>query len=160
MTHVGARLRGRARGLLARGTERGSAVVEFLGVSLILLVPVLYLVLTLSRVQAAAFAVEGAAREAGRIVAQADSLAEATSRAETAVELAFTDQGFEVDGAGVLRVSCAADPCLTPGAEVLVEVAAAVDLPLLPDFLGAAVPAEVPVRASHLAVIGAFRDAP
>ncbi|MPV36727.1 pilus assembly protein [Georgenia subflava] len=140
--------------------DRGSAVVEFLGVSLLLLVPALYLVLTLSRVQAASFAAEGAAREAGRIVAQAQSLEEATVGAEAAVELAFGDQGFDVDGADLLRAECSAEPCLTPGAQVLVEVATEVPLPLVPSFLTDAVPAHVPVSASHLVVVPEFREAP
>ncbi|WP_164737358.1 pilus assembly protein [Georgenia sp. SYP-B2076] len=159
-TLAAARWRARTLARWLGGPDRGSAIVEFLGVSLLLLVPVLYLVLTLSRVQAAAFAAEGAAREAGRIVAQAASLAEATARAERAVELAFADQGFDVDGAGALVATCAADPCLTPGAVVQVEVGIAVALPLLPSFLDAAVPAEVPVTATHLAVVGEFREAP
>lgn len=46
--------------------DRGSAMVEFLGAALILLVPLLYLVLVLAQVQSAAFAAEGAARESMR----------------------------------------------------------------------------------------------
>ncbi|QDC24103.1 pilus assembly protein [Georgenia yuyongxinii] len=140
--------------------ERGSAVVEFLGVSLLLLVPIVYLVLTLSRVQAATFAAEGAAREVGRIVAQAETLEAGLARAERAVELAFADQGFDVDGGQALRVSCAAVPCLTPGAEVHVEVATVVALPLVPDFLRQAVPAEVPIAAGHLVMMPEFREVP
>lgn len=145
---------------LRRAGERGSAIVEFIGVSLLLLIPAVYLVLTLSRVQAAAFAAEGAAREAGRIVAQADSLAAATAGAEAAVELAFRDQGIEVDGGSVLESVCAADPCLSPGAQVLVEVATEVSLPLVPAFLAEAVPAHVPVSATHLVVVPEFREGP
>ncbi|WP_448071416.1 pilus assembly protein [Georgenia yuyongxinii] len=142
------------------GHDRGSAVVEFLGVSLLLLVPIVYLVLTLSRVQAATFAAEGAAREVGRIVAQAETLESGLARAERAVERAFADQGFDVDGDQAIRVSCAAVPCLTPGAEVHVEVATVVGLPLVPDFLRQAVPAEVPVAAGHLVMVPEFREAP
>lgn len=138
------------------GGDRGSAVVEFLGVSVLLLVPIVYLVLTLSRVQAAAFAAEGAAREAGRILAQGGEPAVAMG----AVELAFEDQGFDVSGAEALTFSCEAGACEAPGARVVVEVATVVDLPLLPDLVTAVVPAEVPVSATHLAVVGDFRDAP
>jgi hypothetical protein len=140
--------------------DRGSAVVEFLGVTLLLLVPIVYLVLTLSRVQAATFAAEGAAREVGRVVAQAETLEAGLARAERAVELAFADQGFDVDGGQALRVSCATVPCLTPGAEVHVEVATAVGLPLVPDFLREAVPAEVPIAAGHLVMVPEFREVP
>ncbi|MPV87335.1 pilus assembly protein, partial [Georgenia ruanii] len=133
--------------------------VEFLGVSLLLLVPIVYLVLTLARVQAAAFAAEGAAREAGRILAQAESLDAGVARAERAVALAFSDQGFDVEGGAALAVTCAQDPCLAPGAQVLVRVDMAVDLPLVPDAIRAEVPARVPVSAAHLVVVGTFREA-
>lgn len=153
------RLRERWRRLREDG-ERGSAVVEFLGVSLLLLVPVVYLVLTLSTVQAATFAAEGAARDAGRMVAQAPTMAEATMGARAAVEVAFADQGLDVDGARALRATCSGEPCLAPGSHVLVEVSADVPLPLVPDFLAGTVPAAVPVRATHLTVVPAFREAP
>ncbi|UNX54151.1 pilus assembly protein [Georgenia sp. TF02-10] len=146
------------RRLDADGADRGSAVVEFLGVTLLLLVPLVYLVLTLGRVQAAAFATEGAAREAGRIVAQAETMADATARGRAAVELALADQGFAVDGAAALTATCTADPCLTPGARVVVEVRSEVDLPLVPDVLARAVPVAVPVHATHVAVVGEFRE--
>ncbi|PFG40614.1 hypothetical protein ATJ97_3146 [Georgenia soli] len=139
--------------------ERGSAVVEFLGMSLLLLVPVVYLVLTLAQVQAAAFAAEGAAREAGRLLARAESLEAGASAARFAVELAFEDQGLDVDGAEALRISCAGEPCLAPGARVVVEVSASVDLPLVPDFVADAVPAAVPVTATHVTAVPQFREA-
>lgn len=151
-----------AAGLVRRARSRsdeGSAVVEFLGVSLVLLVPILYLVLTLARVQAAAFAAEGAAREAGRILSVAQSFEAGSAHAQRAVELAFSDQGIDVVGADVMRTTCSADPCLTPGGEILVEVAATVGLPLVPDFLADVVPTEVPVSATHLVAVGAFQEA-
>ena len=154
---VRARLRvGGGRGR-AGEAERGSAVVEFLGMSLLLLVPVVYLVLTLAQVQAAAFAAEGAAREAGRLLARAESLEAGASAARFAVELAFKDQGLDVDGAEALRITCAGEPCLAPGARVVVEVSASVDLPLVPDLVADAVPATVPVSATHVAAVPQFR---
>lgn len=134
-------------------------MVEFLGVTLVLLVPILYLVLTLARVQAAAFAAEGAAREAGRILSVAESFESGSAHAYRAVEVAFADQGIDVTGSDVMRTTCAADPCLTPGSEVLVEIAMTVDLPLVPDFLADVVPSRVPVEATHLVAVGAFQDA-
>jgi hypothetical protein len=139
------------------GGERGSAVVEFLGVSLLLLVPIVYLVLTLAQVQAAAFAAEGAAREAGRILARAETLEDGAGAARLAVELAFEDQGLDVDGAGALQVSCTEEPCLAPGARVVITVATSVDLPLVPDVVVDAVPATVPVSATHVAAVPEFR---
>jgi hypothetical protein len=49
-----------------RPDDEGAAIVEFIALSLLLLVPLTYLVVTLSRIQAGAFAAEGAAHEAAR----------------------------------------------------------------------------------------------
>jgi len=138
--------------------ERGSSTIEFLAVTVLMLVPAVYLVLTLAQVQAAAFAAEGAAREAGRHLAQADSFQDGMATATRAVELAFDDQGIEVDGARALAVECSQDPCLSPGAHVAVEVATDVDLPLVPDIVRDVVPAAVPVSAAHVVAVPQFRE--
>ena len=52
-------------------SEAGSASLEFLTVGVILLVPLVYLVLAMSAIQAGALAVEGAARQAARVAVQA-----------------------------------------------------------------------------------------
>jgi hypothetical protein len=139
------------------GAEDGNAVVEFLGVALLLMVPLVYLILTLGQIQAAAFAAEGAAREAGRIVVRADSLSEGAARAGAAVELAFSDQGIEVSADDALLFSCELDPCLSPGGRIVVHVAMAVGLPGIPAFVRGVVPAEVPVSAEYVAVVDEFR---
>ena len=46
--------------------ERGSAVVEFVVLGVLMLVPLIYLVMMMARLQAGSFAVSQAAREAGR----------------------------------------------------------------------------------------------
>ncbi len=143
-----------------RTEDRGGAIVEFLGVGLVLLLPLVYLVLTLGQVQAAAFAAESAAREAGRVLSQAEDLPVALDRAHHAVRLAFEDHGIAVDPARALAVDCEYDPCLTPGGQVHVEVSAVVGLPLVPAFLGDTLPLEVPVQAAHLAVVPEFWSAP
>nr|WP_307802653.1 pilus assembly protein [Cellulomonas dongxiuzhuiae] len=139
--------------------DGGSALVEFLGISLVLLVPTVYLVLVLGRIQAATFAVEGAAREAARVYVAADDAAQGASRAVTAVEVALADQGFDDDPAGALDVRCSADPCLTPGAEVAATVQVRVPLPFVPTFVGDVVPLEVPVSAERVAPVDTYRVA-
>lgn len=140
--------------------ERGSAVVEFLGVSLLLLVPLVYLIVTLGRVQAAGFAAEGAAREAGRLIVQAETIEQGVARARLAVELAFADHGMEVDGAEVLTLTCEEDPCLTPGAYIHVGVESSVGLPGAPAFMASVLPTRVTVAAEAMAAVGDFREAP
>ncbi|MFV0253083.1 MAG: pilus assembly protein [Beutenbergiaceae bacterium] len=139
------------------GGERGSAVVEFLGVSLVLLVPLVYLILTMAHIQAATFAAEGAAREAGRLIAQADTLAEGAQAAHLGVEVAFADQGLEVDGEDVLTISCPDSDCTT-AQYVLVSVDTEVSLPLTPDFLAGSAPTSVSISADAMTAISGFRD--
>ncbi len=133
--------------------DEGSAVVEFLGVALVLLVPLVYLVLTLGRLQAAAFAVDGAAREAVRAVTSAASLDSPTgaempagARAVAAVGIALADQGLDVDPAAALVLDCA-EGCTAPGSAVAATIQVQVELPLVPGFLRSAVPLRIPVSA-------------
>ena len=67
-----------------RRRDSGRAIVEFLVVGLLVLVPVVYFVVTLARVQAAAFAVSTASREAGRAFTTATTEGNAYVRAEAA----------------------------------------------------------------------------
>ncbi|MEJ5914168.1 pilus assembly protein [Pseudokineococcus sp. 1T1Z-3] len=158
MTAAAARagLRRRARAVVgghgeAGAGERGSALVEFVVLGTLLLVPVVYLVLCVAQLQAAAFAVEGAAREAARVVAAPGPQAAAASDARAVVDLALADQGFE-RGSGRLEVRCEATPCSSPDARVTTTVSLDVVLPGVPAPVTALVPASVRVSASGVAV--------
>jgi len=137
--------------------DAGNAVVEFLAVTLLLLVPIVYLVLVLGRLQAATFAAQGAARDAGRAFTTAVGPDDGARRAVAAVGLALEDQGFRsVDPASALALECSSDPCLAPGSSVLVRVAFDVDLPGVPTFVRSVVPLAVPVSAEHVAPVDEF----
>lgn len=138
--------------------ERGSAMVEFLGAALILLIPLVYLVVTLGRVQAGAFAAEGAARDAVRAMVTAESSSAGAARAETAVGIALADQGFARES-GVLSLECSTSPCLTPGGAVGAVVRVEVPLPLLPDAVRGWVPLTVPVEAVRTATVDRYTQA-
>ncbi|WP_245885576.1 pilus assembly protein [Xylanimonas oleitrophica] len=141
--------------------ERGSAVVEFIGTAVLLLIPLIYLVLVAGRLQAGAFAAEGAAREAARAMVTASSTGQGLARAHTATAIAFADQGFDRGAAhepGVLTFECSADPCLTPDASVGVRVRLEVPLPFVPSGLRGWVPLAVPVEAGHVAVVDRYAD--
>lgn len=149
----------RLQNRLRRGgaLDDGSAVVEFVTLGVLLLVPLIYLVVCLGQVQAAAFAAEGAAREAARVVTATPDAALADGRARTAVALALRDQGFgHVDAAAALSVACSADPCRTPRARVTTTVRVDVVLPGVPAFVDAVVPTRVPVSSQGLAVVDRF----
>ncbi len=142
--------------------ESGSAVVEFIGTAVLLLIPLVYLVLTVGRLQAGAFAVDGAAREAARAVVTATSSQESGQRARLAAAIALEDQGFDPSAAmsgDAVHVECSADPCLTPGATVAATVRTVVPLPFVPDALRSWVPLEVPVESRYRTSVDQFVEA-
>ena len=130
--------RGRADG------ERGDAVVEFIGFFAVLVVPVVYLIVAASWVQAAVFATDAGAREAVRIIASHPDDGE--ERAQAQVGLAFAD--FGVAGQPVVEASC--DGCASPGGQASVTVSTVVPLPLVPRWLGAP---GIPVRSSAVSPV-------
>lgn len=140
--------------------DTGSAVVEFVTVGVLLLVPILYLVVTLGRIQAAAFATEAAARGAARALTVADDEAAGQAAAAAVVTYALSDQGFEVDPDRATAVECPVTGCLTPGGSVVVRVEVAVTLPGVPGFLAGALPVAVPVSATQVATVDQFRGVP
>jgi hypothetical protein len=75
-------------------TEDGAAVVEFVFVAILALVPLLYLVLAASTLQRNALAVTQAAREAGRAFATAEDETAGLERAAYAAQVALADHGL------------------------------------------------------------------
>jgi Flp pilus assembly protein TadG len=129
-----------------RGGERGSAIVEFVFVALVVFVPLVYVVAGFSAVQRGVFAATAAAREAGRALATAPDAGSGLARAERAAQLAVADQSVDAtdvrlsfvpagvacdDGAGGYA------PTLAPGEEFSVCVTVTVRIPLLPEFVDA-----------------------
>jgi Flp pilus assembly protein TadG len=141
-----------------RPDEQGSALVEFVFLSIVLLIPLVYLVLSLGRLQAGAYAVSAAAREAGRAFVTSEQPDAAPARARAAAAIAFEDQGFATEGA--IQISCSADPCLTPEARVSVRARVRVPLPLVPEFARSVVPLEIPVTSTVTVAVDRFRYAP
>lgn len=138
--------------------EHGSAIVEFVFLAVLMMVPLIYLVMTLGRLQAGAYAASTAAREAGRAYVTAETQEAAGVRAEAAAQISFEDQGFA--NGGRLAMSCDGSPCLRPEGRVEMATTVTVPLPLVPSFARGAVPLEVPITASHVAVVDRFRGQP
>ena len=111
-------------------SERGDASVEFLGILVVLVIPVFYIVLAIGQVSAGAMAVDAGAREAARILAQ-DS--ERRADAERAVALIVED--FGVDAPASVSSLCAA--CASSAGAIEVSVSVRVPLPFMPAWLGA-----------------------
>jgi hypothetical protein len=142
---------------MADRRDDGSALIEFLALGVLLLVPVVYLVLALSRVQAAAFGADGAAREAGRAFVTSPNEIDGQVRALAAVRLGLLDQGFDVDPRRALLIACGRTPCLTPEGTVTAEVSVDVVLPGVPAFVDGVIPLHITVRSRQTAVVDAFR---
>jgi hypothetical protein len=150
-----ARLRSRVR--QPRDAEAGSAIVEFVFLAVLLLVPLFYLVMVLARLQAGAYAVSAASREAGRAYVTAQKPEQAPSRALSAAGLAFADQGFG-PGEGGITIECHSTPCLSPEGRIEVTATVSVPMPLVPEFFSRIVPTQIPVSATHVATVDRFRE--
>ena len=134
--------------------DEGRAIVEFIFLGVLLLLPLVYLVLTAARLQAASFSASLAGRESGRAFVTASSDAEAQTRAQSAAELAFEDFAF-TDGAS-LAVSCDGSPCLRPEGVVTSTATIVVQLPLIPDLIADHLPASVTISSTHVASVDRF----
>ena len=117
--------------------DEGSALIEFVGLAVLLLVPLIYLLLSVFSVQRTAFAVTQAAREAGRAYATAPSTSAAATRAAYAARLALSSQG--VTAGASLRYAPVGSGCgsgadgaasLRPGARFVICVRTQAALPL------------------------------
>ncbi len=142
-----------------RRDEEGSALIELTWLGLLLLIPLVYVVLTLVTLQRSAYGATEAARAAGRAYILAPELETAAGRAYEAARLSMLDQGVVLDPAD-LQIVCHPDPgsCLQPGSSVEVVLALDVALPLMPS-IGSDALASIAVDASHVESYGIYREA-
>ena len=137
--------------------DDGSASLEFITAGLILLLPMVYLILTMSQIQGGSFAVEGAARQAARVFVQAETPDAGEAAARRAVDFALTDAGLDPGTADIdVRCSPRPDTCLTRNGEVTVIVRVVVPLPMVPVALDVAAPIGVPLEASATQRVSRF----
>ena len=141
--------------LTGPGGDRGSALVEFFWLAILLMVPLVYLVLTASAVQRSAFAATQAAQQAARAYATAGSDPTGQERADLAARLAMTDQGVRWAPAEPV-ISCG-DCSYDPGSVFTSQVTVRVPLPLIPSFLcGHRCVAAITVAAHHTQRLGCY----
>ena len=110
-------------------SEPGNAIVEFVGVIVVLVVPALILLSIFITATSANFAISSAARDAARSFIRADSGMEAVASGESAANRAWNARGL--DGDIAVDFQCSANPCLTPGESVRAEVTGTVTVPIL-----------------------------
>lgn len=146
------RAAGRHRG------QTGSALVEVTWLGILLLVPMLWIVLSVFEVQRGAFAVGAAARSAARAYALAPDDAEGARRAERVARQALADQGLEAAPL-VVRVTCTPYPtrCHSGTSIIAVRIESRVDLPLMPEVLGGQAPTFA-LAATHAVPIGQYQE--
>jgi Flp pilus assembly protein TadG len=121
--------------------DDGNAIIEFIFVALLVLVPMVYFVTAVASIQRSNLGVSQAAREAGRAFATGSSTSDGQARAHEAVRLALSDEGLPDDavlryvdvGAGCQSGQIA--PVLAPGAEFAVCVIRHTLLPGVPTLL-------------------------
>lgn len=125
------------------GSDSGRAVIEVIFLAVLLLIPTVYILISVVRVQAATFAVTQAARDAGRLIDVAPTLDIGLARAQEAAVIALTDQRVPSDQVQIRFTApgaeCAAGvatpPPLAPGTLVDICVTAVVSLPGVPTVL-------------------------
>ena len=135
----------------------GTASLEFVTAGMILLLPMVYLVLTMAALQAGSLAVEGAARHAARVYVQAPDTRDAEAEAERAIRFALADYGLDPSEASV-AISCSPRPadCLRRRAIVTITVEVSVGLPLVPSALTIGGPLTVPLRSTATEQVSRF----
>jgi Flp pilus assembly protein TadG len=121
--------------------DDGTAVVEFVFIAVLVMVPLIYVIAAVATVQRNSLAVSQAARDAGRAFVTSDSAYEAKLRVAAAVRLALADQNLPDDAdvrfvaAGASCDSAVVAPQLVAGARFTVCVIRRVQLPAVPSVL-------------------------
>jgi Flp pilus assembly protein TadG len=128
---------------LGRGidSDGGNAVIEFIFVAVLIMVPLVYLIVAVASVQRSRLAVSNAARDVGRAIAS-DPTGGDTARAQAALRVALANQGLtpadvqvRLVASGDLCDAQAITPELTPGSEFTVCVIRRQRLPGVPSLL-------------------------
>lgn len=133
--------------------DNGNAILEFVVLGVALLVPCLYLVLSLGAVQSAAFAADVMVRDAARIHATERDPARARARADEHLRLVRED--FRLGGREKLSILCSKTPCASPGGTVTARVRITVPIPGLGPALGSSGP--IAIGAQHTIEVGEHR---
>ena len=131
----------------------GNALLEFTYLAVLLMVPLVYVLLTVFQVQRAAFGVTEAARQAGRAYATAEDPGSGRARAEAAARLAMRDQGLTCG-----RCLSSLEGSLVPDGQVVTTVEFFVRLPGLGAALGDG-RGGIRVDATHVEQVDRFRTA-
>lgn len=136
--------------------DDGTATIEFVWLSVLLLVPFVYILVAVFDTQRASYGVSTASRSAARAFLQAPDASVGEQRARLAARVALDDQGLP-DAS--VRITCLPSPsdCLRPGSSVRVVVRTTQALPLTPSALGSQL-GGITVDSTHTQPYGTFRS--
>ncbi|OKL53646.1 hypothetical protein BSZ39_08470 [Bowdeniella nasicola] len=137
--------------------ENGAAVIEFVSITVLLLIPALYLIATLFSMQAATFAAEGTAREVARIMSEARSEDSARAHAQAVAQMSAHDLGLDADDVE-LSITCSTASCTDPKAYIDVVVTVDQPLPLIPMFLADRLGSRVSIAANAVGVANPYLE--
>jgi Flp pilus assembly protein TadG len=142
--------------VVARRGADGTATVEFVWLTILLLVPFVYILIAVFDTQRAAFGVSTASRAAARAFIQAPDVGTGEQRARIAARIALDDQALP-DAA--VQITCLPSPadCLTPGSSVRVLIRTTQPLPLTPSALGSQL-GGITVDSTHTEPYGSYRS--
>lgn len=137
--------------------ERGSAALEFILVGLLLLVPIVYLIVSLGMIQGQSLGAEAGARHIARTVSQASDAASARERADRVLGIVVEEYGLDPEAVEI-GFTCrpAGAACPEPGATLVVTVRTRIALPFVPPVLGLDRLASIPVEASAAQKVSRF----
>lgn len=161
---MGGRTR-KCRGLAASGRraadDDGRAMIEVIFLAVLVLIPIVYLLSSVLRIQSATFAVTQAARDIGRLIETASDPGTAAARVDQSAAIAMqalSDQHVPADQPSVRFVDAGADcrraagtsPTLAAGAQYDVCVIATIHLPGIPTVLSGSANTVTGVYTVHI----------
>lgn len=128
--------------LVRRTGEQASAIIEFVFVAVLVLVPLIYLIVAVAVVQRSRLATTNAARDVGRAIATSTTADQAEVRAQAALRAALRGQGMTASQVELRYVEAGADcqgpattPSLAPASVFAICVIRHQPLPAIPTLL-------------------------
>jgi hypothetical protein len=137
--------------------DRGSASIEFIVVGVAIILPLIYIAITVLTLNAAQFASHQAAREGVRAFVTSTSNSSANQRASIAANQAFADYGL-TESEPQIAITCDHISCLTPGGSVSVEITTQVPLPFVPRW-GSSELVTMPITSQAILLVDQYRQA-
>jgi len=137
--------------------EAGSASIEFIVVAVAIILPLIYIAITVLTLNAAQFASNQAARESVRAFVTSTAGTSGSQQAVVAAKLAFSDHGL-TESIPEISITCEHFTCLTPGGKVSVEITSQVPLPFVPRW-GSTDLVTIPITSSATLLVDKYREA-